>query len=329
MPPENPTTTTTPPVVTWLHVSLLIVAGIGIIWGYNYTVASTTSLSQVSKITHDSFIEDSANNAVYSPLEAKAAIILSETGDVLFSKNASAQYPLASLTKLITAYVAARDLSPELPITIPSEAVPDPELSLIQPREHWTVGQLITMALVASSNEAANSLCYAIGQHSLHVTNVTFDSATNACITELRRTAQKMGLATTYFANPSGLDLHLGVIGGAYGSPRDIAQLFLAAIKDFPEQFAITTAPSITLVSPTGREVTIENTNNKLESYPTLRASKTGTTRLSGGNLAIITEHNNTRVAVVVFGSGETSRFADAEQLDNSINQLMSTRIQE
>jgi len=55
-------------------------------------------------------------------VEAKAAIVYDlTTGETLYAKNAKAQLPLASLTKLLTVYAALSILSPSTPITIPAE----------------------------------------------------------------------------------------------------------------------------------------------------------------------------------------------------------------
>ena len=57
------------------------------------------------------------------PLNAKAAIVYDlATGETLYEKNADAQLPLASLTKLLTVYAALAVLSPETQITIPENA---------------------------------------------------------------------------------------------------------------------------------------------------------------------------------------------------------------
>ena len=56
-------------------------------------------------------------------IKAEAAIVYDlATGQTLYAKNADAQLPLASLTKLLTVYAALATLSLETPITIPLEA---------------------------------------------------------------------------------------------------------------------------------------------------------------------------------------------------------------
>src|SRR5512146_948707 len=58
------------------------------------------------------------------PLEAQAAVVYDlATGETLYAKNADAQLPLASLTKLLTVYAALSELSPDTPVTVPADAL--------------------------------------------------------------------------------------------------------------------------------------------------------------------------------------------------------------
>ena len=64
------------------------------------------------------------NAFAHVPLEAKAVIVYDlATGETLYAKDADAQLPLASLTKLLTVYAALIELSPDTPITIPASVV--------------------------------------------------------------------------------------------------------------------------------------------------------------------------------------------------------------
>src|SRR5258708_6337290 len=63
------------------------------------------------------------NAFAYMPVEAKAAIVYDlATAETLYAKNADAQLPLASLTKLLTIYAALSELAPTTPISIPPDA---------------------------------------------------------------------------------------------------------------------------------------------------------------------------------------------------------------
>ena len=77
-------------------------------------------------------------------IEAKAAIVYDlSTGKILYAKNAEAQLPLASLTKLLTVYSALSVLSPNTPITIPSDVT-----NLDAPRA-FSAGQTFTLSDLA------------------------------------------------------------------------------------------------------------------------------------------------------------------------------------
>ena len=259
-------------------------------------------------------------------ITATSAVVLSADGETLFSRNDRTQYPLASLTKLLTIYTASHRLSPTSLVTIPKEAIESGPLSLVQPGEHWTVGDLITMALVASSNEAANSLCFELGQNETGIERLPYSEATQKCVELLNRTARSLGLASVYVTNPTGLDIHLGIVGGAYGTPRDIARLMLITYTDYPEVFIPSTRMRSVVTSATGRSVTVDNTNTRITDFDTLLGSKTGTTRLTGGNLAILARRSGVLYAIVLFQSGEAERFDDALILDRMIAATLSTR---
>src|SRR3989344_8332998 len=78
------------------------------------------------------------------PIEAQAAIVYDlYTGETLYAKNADAQLPLASLTKLLTVYAAFATLSPNTPVTIPDDAV-----RVDSPRA-FNAGQVFTLADLA------------------------------------------------------------------------------------------------------------------------------------------------------------------------------------
>src|SRR6185436_1960275 len=77
-------------------------------------------------------------------IDAKAAIVYDlATKKVLYERNADAQLPLASLTKLLTVYAALAELSPDTPITIPQSAV-----AVEMPRA-FNAGQTFSLADLA------------------------------------------------------------------------------------------------------------------------------------------------------------------------------------
>ncbi|HYD93558.1 MAG TPA: serine hydrolase [Candidatus Paceibacterota bacterium] len=239
-------------------------------------------------------------------LSAKAAIVLDlTTGEVLYAKNAEAQLPLASLTKLLTLYAASQTLSENTVITMSADALAaDGDTGFTQ-GERFTFRELARMAITASSNDAAAAIAEAAADAG-HASNGT---------ALLANVASALGLTQTYALNGTGLDEN-GTISGAYGSARDIAVLAGELLKRAPGIARASIDPTITANSLAGRSYTLTNTNPGVDHIPGLLLSKTGYTDLAGGNLAIVfdagIEHP---VAIVVLGSTRDERFVDVNEL--------------
>jgi D-alanyl-D-alanine carboxypeptidase len=239
------------------------------------------------------------------PLEAKAAIVYDLTnGQVLYSKNSDAQLPLASLTKLLTVYTALSVLGPDAIVTIPPEAtLVDPPHSF-EAGEQFTLIDLARITLTGSLNDGATALAAAASAQ-MHTTSPAL----------LGQTAAKLGLSATYALNGSGLDLS-GSVSGGYGSPHDVAILAGALASEAPTIALATTGDTAQATSKAGKVHEVNNTNPGTAEAPRLLLSKTGYTDLAGGNLAIVFDAGiGHPIAVVVLGSSELGRFADANVL--------------
>ncbi len=238
-------------------------------------------------------------------LEGKAAIVYDlSTREVLYQKNSKAQLPLASLTKLLTAYAGASTLERNAPVTITASALAAEGESGLSQGEVFSFTNAARLALVASSNDAAE----AIAEEAARTKSVSNKSL-------LASAASAIGLPQTYAVNGTGLDVSTTLSGG-YGSAYDVAQLAGALLSIAPELASATTLPEVKVTSVTGAVHTLPNTNQEVVRVPNLLLSKTGFTDLAGGNLAIIFDAGiNHPVAIVVLGSSHEGRFADVDSL--------------
>lgn len=238
-------------------------------------------------------------------LVGKSAIVIDlTTGIPLYERNADAQLPLASLTKLLTTYAAVSALSPNSTVAItPSAIAQDGDYGLVA-GEQFKFEDLARFALVGSSNDAADAIAEAAAAaHSTDMKSMLAAAAASA------------NLSATYAMNGTGLDESATVSGG-YGSARDVAKLAGALLAKAPDIAHATTLPSVTVDSLAGAVHSLPNTDIAVESYPDMLLSKTGYTDLAGGNLAIVFDAGvNHPVAVVVLGSTEESRFTDVSEL--------------
>lgn len=239
------------------------------------------------------------------PLEAMAAIVYDlATGETLYAKNADAQLPLASLTKLLTVYAALAKLSPDTPITIPSS------VSFVEGARTFSVGQ--TFAL---SDLARLTLTASLNDGSVAIASATAERESRSVNQMLAGAASALNLSQTYALNGSGLDMNAAISGG-YGSARDLAILAGAIVERAPIIAAATTQSVAQAVSTGGKLFSVKNTDPIIGSVQRLLLSKTGYTDLAGGNLALVFDAGiNHPIAVVVLGSSLKERFTDGVAL--------------
>ncbi len=232
-------------------------------------------------------------------IDARAAYVYdARTGAELFTKNAEVQLPLASLTKLMTALIALEKLGADAEVAVGKKSISIEGDSGFKVGERWNVKKLIEFTLITSSNDGAHALAAAasaVGE--------------SAFAEEMSERSRALGMTQTYFINSTGLDQ--GNASGGYGSARDVATLVTYLLRAHPEVLDGTTEEKIALKSAS-KVHTANNTNPTVGDVPGLIGSKTGTTDLAGGNLAIAFDAGlNHPVVVVVLGSTSDGRFTD------------------
>jgi D-alanyl-D-alanine carboxypeptidase len=239
------------------------------------------------------------------PIEAKAAIVYDlATGKALYEKNADAQLPLASLTKLLTVYAALRVLSPEMPIIIPASALAVDDAHTFSAGQTFSLSDLARLTLTGSLNDGAAAIASATASRENKTESEMLASA-----------AAALDLAQTYALNGSGLDVNAAISGG-YGSAADLAHLAGALVALSPDIAAATTRDIAKATSAGGTSFSIKNTDPITGTIPRLLLSKTGYTDLAGGNLTLVFDVGIQHpIAVVVLGSSRSARFTDGASL--------------
>lgn len=253
-------------------------------------------------------------------LEAKAfAIYDAEGNNFVYKKNAEVVMPLASLAKVMSAIVVLENAPADKIFTISKESLDQEADHGLLLGEKWGRDELLKFALFVSSNDAIHELALETGA----IIDPTSTDPAKTFIDELNKRANDFGLKSFKFNNESGLDI-TETENGAYANARDVARLFGFAVKTYPEVFSVTTK-KIASVSSLDKMHNIDNTNTIVENIPSVLASKTGFTTISGGNLVVATasETGETRV-VVVMGSTYDARFTDMRTLTGAV--IQSTR---
>lgn len=188
------------------------------------------------------------------------ALIDARTGEVIASHAGTRHLPIASTTKLMTAYVAIKDL----PLGEIVRAQPyDPEFgeSLMGLRvgQRISVRDLLYGLILRSGNDAAHTLAIAPA------------GSTERFVNQMNRYAAALGLSDTHYANPVGLDQK-----GNYSSARDLATLTQHLLR-IPVFAKIANSESAVLRSARPKRK-ITTINELLSMAPWVNGVKTGHT---------------------------------------------------
>jgi len=244
-------------------------------------------------------------------IEARAwALIDARTGAVLTSHAAAKRLPIASTTKLMTAYVTLQELPLDRVVrAAPYEAIYGESLLELEAGERVSVRDLLHGLLMRSGNDSAEDLA------------LTAAGSEAAFVAEMNRRAAALGLADTHYANPVGLDQR-----GNYSSAADLATL-TRRLLDIPVFARIVDSPTAVLRSlrPPRR---IENSNDLLWMEPWVSGVKTGHTFDAGYVLVASGERKGAELISVVLGAPtEEARYrASLELLDYGFSQYRQRR---
>lgn len=220
--------------------------------------------------------------------------------------NPALRWPIASITKLMTAAVVLNKMNPEEIITLTPEDFAlggNSRTQDLQPGNAYRVKDLLKMLLVPSSNEAAEALARSYGREDF--------------IAEMNRTAAAWGLRDTYFRDPAGF------AAGNQSTALELKNMVMNIRAPHPDVFRMTEATSVTVTEVISGKKQIFLSTDQFAGRPGFMGGKTGTTPEAGENLVSIWGLAGKPVLVVVFGS--TERFKDTEALITWFNHDFGT----
>ncbi|HVS76581.1 MAG TPA: D-alanyl-D-alanine carboxypeptidase family protein, partial [Steroidobacteraceae bacterium] len=236
-------------------------------------------------------------------LDAGSYILVDyRTGQVLAQKNADERLPMASLTKLMTAYIvfsALKDgrLKLDEPVTISTDAWrTGGSRTFVKVGSQVPVIDLIKGMIVQSGNDATVALAEKVG-------------ATQAGFVQMMNEyARRLGLKSTHYMDVEGLP-----DPNHYTTARDLAALTVALIRDFPQYYYV-----FKMKDFTWNHIKQPNRNGLLWTDPSVDGLKTGHTEAAGYCLIASAMRNGTRLVSVVLDAPKWhSREADSEALLN------------
>jgi serine-type D-Ala-D-Ala carboxypeptidase (penicillin-binding protein 5/6) len=226
------------------------------------------------------------------------ALIDARTGEVITAKNGSKELPIASTTKLMTAWVALKEARLDRIVRAqPYEAEYGESLMGLRTGQRISIRDLLYGLILRSGNDAAHTLAVDIG------------GTQKRFVAQMNRYAAALGLTRTHYANPVGLDQR-----GNYSSARDLATLtrHLLAVPAFAK-IADARAHVLTSVHPKRR---IETINELLLMAPWINGVKTGHTWKAGYVLVGSGRQKGVELVAVSIGAPtDETRFSDDLEL--------------
>lgn len=238
-------------------------------------------------------------------VEAAAWSILDpQSGQIIAEHNGDIQRAPASLTKMMVAYIALKEIeSGKLDRNEVLTATPvvnmvmwDESQMYLKPGEQISIDQLLAGLIVMSANDAAVTLAERIS------------GSVPAFVTRMNQEAQALGMKNTHFTNPAGITMD-----GHYSTAHDLALLGQALISETPEYLSYSKQQSFSYNQHFHRA-----TNVLLKQDSTVDGLKTGYTRAAGYNLALTANRPSMnpdlpqrRLIVVVMGTGSSLKRAE------------------
>lgn len=242
-----------------------------------------------------------------------AYVYCATTEEVLWKKNASKQYNLASITKLMTCLLAAEklDLAEEVTITQAATEVIKTE-SFVYAGEKIKAEDLVYAALLASANDAAKALA------------ITVSGSEKKFVKLMNQKAKELGCKNTRFVTSSGV-----YNKNHYSSAEDIVKIARAAFAN-PDVLRIAKVAEYTVPATNKTDaVTLKTTNLflkggeadtgngkiKNKKYKGMVAGKTGTTNVNRTTMVVLCKIDGFDIYAVILDSTLQQRYRDIKKL--------------
>ena len=244
-------------------------------------------------------------------IEARAWLLIdAASGLPLAEKNPDAKVEPASLTKLMTAYLAFSAIKEgrlkpdqELPVSEKAWRAEGSRMFL-DPKKSAKVDDLLKGMIVQSGNDACIVLAEAVAGSEESFTHL------------MNQMAKRLGMTGTHYMNATGLPdpQH-------YTTARDLSKLANVLIRDFPEQYKIYAMREFAY-----NGITQPNRNRLLFMDPSVDGVKTGHTESAGYCLIASAKREQRRLLSVVLGTGsDTARATESQKLLNYGFQFFET----
>lgn len=230
---------------------------------------------------------------------ASYLLIDADTGKVIAERNSRDPVPPASLTKVMTGYVAAGEieggrigLTDQVPVSVNAWRTPGSRM-FIQEGTEVSVEDLLRGIIIQSGNDASVALAEHIA------------GSEAAFADMMNRQAAELGMVNSNFRNATGLPAE-----DHYTSAWDLALLTRSYIRKFPENYAINSERSFTY-----NEIEQPNRNRLLWRDQSVDGVKTGYTKAAGYCLLASALRDGMRLISVVMGADNDAHRVQESQM--------------
>jgi D-alanyl-D-alanine carboxypeptidase len=207
-------------------------------------------------------------------------------GTVFYAEDADVPWFPASLTKLMTGYVAfeaikAGTITPETKLICSKKATEQaPSKLWLKEGEEITLDDALKALIIVSANDVAIMIAEGVA------------GSDEAFVQRMNETAQRLGMTHTHYVNVNGLPEE-----GQVTTARDLAKLARAIIIEFPEH-----ADLFSTVQVQVGDNVIRTHNGMLVSFPGADGMKTGFICDSGFNIVVSATRDGRKLVAVVLG---------------------------
>ena len=250
-------------------------------------------------------VSEIATAEAISPIKARSACLMDKrTGEMLYGQEENAEYPIASMVKIMTALLTFEEiekgnLSFEEKITISESAsgMGGSQMFLDRGLE-YPVTDLIKGVIVVSANDA----CVALAER--------ISGTEESFVRKMNERAKSLGMNNTVFVNATGLPKE-----GGHSTAHDVA-LMLRELTSHDHYYDYSKIWLEDYVHPDGRITTLTNTNKFVRFYDECDGGKTGYTSEAKFCLAASATRGDTKLISVVIGVEESkTRFSESKRL--------------
>lgn len=248
--------------------------------------------------------EDTTQKPVIS---ARSVVIYDLTTEkFLFEKNKDDKLPMASLTKIMTAIIALENKKPDDSYVVSKNDLVGEDSMGLSEGEVLTLEELLYGLMLPSGNDAAETLAS------------NYPEGRNEFVKAMNNKAKALGLKSTHFTNPSGLEGD----GDQYTTSQDLLVITRYALDNFEEfKKVVSTYEHVISYSENHKAFYLYNETNLLTSYPGVKGVKTGFTNEAGLCLVTYLEYKGHKIIGVILGSNNR-REEMKELLDYSLKSL-------